>query len=285
MSAPLATTSDDARRPDSAPPPGEGPGADPHPGEGARRTEPGAAAAPSTPSIHETALARFERGVREGRAIQATLAALAAWTITVAPAAFARGSPASARLLAVLALPAGAGAPLLAVLRRRLARHIGISAFLALSTLTWLLASPAIQPARLDPIRAAIGAVAWGVYALSWRDRWPTGKAPDPDPDAPLLQARSHLPPLAAPLAGLGALAGLALLLVAWRVRDPDRALLAQAVALACAVALTTAAATIAVARGRRHPSASRRLTREAVRPLVVLAAFAVAGAVLMMLR
>ena len=241
--------------------------------------------AEGAPGGRDTPLTRLERGLREGRAAQATLAALAAWTITVAPAAFARGSPWPARVLAVLALPAGAGAPFLAVFRRRLARHIGISSFLALATLSWLLASPAIQPARLDPVRAAIGAVSWGVFALSWRDRWPTGRQLDPDPDAPILQARAHLPPLSVPLAGAGALGGLAVLLVAWRVRDPDRALLAEAAAIACAVALTTAAASVAIFRGRRLPSASRRLTRHAVRPLLLLVTFAVLGAVVMMLR
>lgn len=245
-------------------------------------THPGAGADPAGP---DTPLSRFERGLREGRAMQATLAALAAWTITVAPAAFARGSPWPARMLAILALPAGTIAPFLAVFHRRVARHIGISLFLALAAGSWLLASPAIQPARLDPIRAAIGAVAWGVFALSWRDRWPSGRQVELDPDAPMLQARAHLPPLSVPLAGAGALGGLAVLLVAWRVRDPDRALLAQAAAIACSVALSAAAAGVAVFRGRRQPSASRRLTRHAVRPLLLLVTFAVIGAVVMMLR
>jgi hypothetical protein len=287
MPAPAATASDVERPAGPAGGPRPAPtdpssGPEPPGGGDSRRTEPGGDPAPAA---DETLIARFERGLREGRALQATLAALVAWTVTVAPAAFARGSPLLARIVAILALPSGASAPLLAVARRRLARHVGISLFLTLATLTWLLAAPAIQPARLDPIRAAIGAIAWGVFALSWRDRWPTGRSPEADPDAPTLQARAHLPPLSVPLAGAGALAGLALLLIAWRVRDPDRALLAQAVAIACAIALTTAAGSVAVFRGRRQPTASRRLTRYAVRPLLLLVAFAVVGAVVMMLR
>jgi hypothetical protein len=228
---------------------------------------------------------RAGHGLRGGRAPQAMFAALVAWTITVAPAAFSRGAPVSARVAAVLAVLCGVAAPLLAVVRRRLARHLGISVFLALVTLAWLLASPALQPSRLDPIRAAIGAVAWGVFALSWRDRWLVRRQLDPDPDAPILQARAHLPPLSTAIVAVGSLASLALLVLAWRVRDHDRALLAQSAAVACAVALISASSAVAVARGRRQAAGTRRLTQHAVRPLLVLIAFALLGAIVMMLR
>jgi hypothetical protein len=240
---------------------------------------------PSQPGPVPVGLGRIAGALREVRTAQAVLAALVVWAITVAPAAFARGAPHHARVIAVLALPCGALAPLLAPTRRRLARHLGITAFLALSTLTWLLASPAIQPSRLDPVRAAIGAVAWGVFALSWRDRWPSGGAPEPEPDAPVLQARAHLPPLATALAAAFGLASLTLLVLAWRIREADRALLAHAVAIACAIALTTVAAEVAISRGRRAGSGARRLSPHAVRPLLLLVAFAVAGAVIMALR
>ncbi|WP_437817967.1 hypothetical protein [Sorangium sp. So ce1078] len=205
--------------------------------------------------------------------------------ITVAPAGFGRGAPVSASVAATLAFLCGIAAPLLAASHRRAARHLGISVFLALVTLTWLLASPSLQPSRLDPVRAAIGGIAWGIFALSWRDRWDVRRQPEPDPDAPLLQARAHLPPLATVVVAFGALVSLAILVLAWRVRDPERALLAQAVAVACAVALITAAAGVAVARGRRSTAGARRLTHRAVRQLLVLIVFAVLGAVVMMLR
>src|SRR5688572_18702247 len=70
----------------------------------------------------------FQRTMREGRALQAMLAALVAWTITVAPAAFARGVPLSARIVAALAVVCGMAAPPLSLSRRRAARHLGISA-------------------------------------------------------------------------------------------------------------------------------------------------------------
>lgn len=248
-----------------------------------------AAAAPErpdpAPEHSETSLARLRQGLRDGRAAQAMFAAIVAWTITVAPAAFARGAPAAARVTAVLAIVCGAAAPLLAVVRRRLGRHLGISVYLALVTATWLLASPFLQPSRLDPVRAAIGAVAWGVFALSWRDRWGDRRPPASDREAPELRARAHLPPLAAAIVAFGALASLALLMLAWRVRDPDRAVFAQAVAVACAVALVSAASSVAVARGRRASTGARRLSQHAIRKLLFLMAFAVLGAVVMILR
>lgn len=230
-------------------------------------------------------LARIRRELRENGPPPTVLAAVVAWSITLAPAALARSSPRSALYFAVAAVIAGASGPLLLPVHPRLGRHIGISLFLGLAALTWLLTSPAIQPARLDPMRAAIGAVAWGVFALSWNERWKSKVEPEVDTQGPALQARSTLPRLAVPIAGVGILAGLGYLAIAWRIRDVDRAIFAHALALACAVAVITSAATVAVARGRASSSSSRRLTAQALRPLILLVALAVGGAVLIVLR
>ncbi len=217
------------------------------------------------------------------------LAAFVAWSVTVAPAAFAKSAPGGgvAVALALFALLAGVGGPLLLAARPRLSRHIGITLFLALAVLTWLIASPAVQPSRLDPLRAAIGAVAWGVFALSWNERWTfkAVEARDLDPQAPALLARATLPGFAVPIAGVGVVGALAYIALAWRVRDADRALMAQAVALICAVALVTSAATVAIARGKRRVGGSGRLTPQALRSLILLVAAAVAGALVIALR
>jgi hypothetical protein len=230
----------------------------------------------------ETHIDRFTRELREGGTAQTLLAVVAAWSITLAPAAFARGSSALSTLLALLALIAGLGGPLLVPTRPRLARHIGISAFAALATATWLAASPAIQPGRLDPTRAVIGAVAWGVYALTWRERWQTPQSDTPaDPLAPVLQARATLPALSRPLTALGIVIGLSYLTLAWRARDADRALATQAVAIAAATAVITASAVVALARGKRQPGGARRLTPSAVRSLILFALFGLAGLIM----
>ncbi len=222
----------------------------------------------------------------QGRAAPILVASMIAWAITVAPVGFGRGAPILAGLLAVLALGAGLGGALLLARRPQLARHLGISAFLGLATLTWLANPGAVHPLRLDPVRGAFGAVAWGVFALAWSERWgPRARIVPADPDAPSLQARSALAPAAQPIAALGVLASLGYLVSAFRVRDPDRALVAQALALACSVAVVTAASTVATARGKSRNPAGRRLTAPVIRALLFLVTFAIAGAVVTILR
>jgi hypothetical protein len=223
---------------------------------------------------------------RDAKTAQAGLAAVLAWSMTVAPAAFARGlaSPRLAGALAVAAIACGVGGPLLAARNKRLGRHLGVTVFLALSVITWLVASQAVAPARLDPTRGALGALAWGIFALAWSDRWQRPGAGAVDPSAPALVARAALPPLAVPIAAGGALAGVVLLVLAWRVRDPERAVVAQALTALCAVAVMSAAAAVAIGRGKRA-TGSRRLGVHATRPLLILAAFAVAGAAVIALR
>lgn len=232
--------------------------------------------------------AAFSLAPRELLAVglpQTILAALVAWSVTLAPAAFSRSAPRGAGVLAILALIAGTAGPLFMTTRPRLSRHIGISVFLALAVITWLLASPAIQPARTDPLRAAIGAVAWGVFALSWNERWTSKSSEELDPHAPSLPARATLPRLSVPIAAIGVLAGLTYAAMAWRVRDVDRALMAHAVAISCAVAVITAAATVATGRGKRPIGGSRRVTSQALRALILLVALAIVGAVILSVR
>lgn len=230
---------------------------------------------------------RLADELREGRAPPTVVAALIAWSITIAPVGFARGATFVSALLAVLALAAGVAGPLVARTRARAGRHLGISLFTALATLVWLLGSSTIHPIRLDPLRGAFGAIAWGVFALSWSDRWGSAKA-DPvpaDPEAPALLARATLPELALPVAAMGVAVALGYITLAWRVREPDRALVAQAVGLLCAVGVVTASATVAIARGKKRPSTGRRLTPPAVRALLLLVTVAIAGAVITALR
>ncbi len=213
------------------------------------------------------------------------LAGLLAWSITVAPAAFGHGSGLRSTALGVLDLLAGVLGPALVAARPRLGRHVGISAFVALATLAWLSSSLAIHPQRLDPIRGVFGALAWGVFALSWSERWAKSPPVPTDADAAALQPRTTLPRLAVPIASAGVAAAIVLIALAWRLVDPDRALVAQAVAVGAAVGVVSAAATVATSRGRRRSSSGRRFTSAAVRNLVLFAVVAVAGAILVALR
>lgn len=253
--------------------------------EGDVDTAPREGAAPQADEVR--GLARIRRDLNEAGASQTILAALVAWAVTLAPAAFARSSSSVAALLAFAALLAGISGPLLVTTRPALSRYIGISLFLLLAVATWLVASPTIQPARMDPLRAAIGAVAWGVFALSWNERWTSKSAAEVDPHAPSLPARATLPRFAVPIAAIGVAAALSYTAMAWRVRDRDvdRALMTHTVALICAVAVITASATVAIGRGKRHIGGSRRITSHALRALILLVTLAIAGAVALLLR
>jgi hypothetical protein len=217
---------------------------------------------------------------------QTLLAAVVAWSATVAPAVFSRSAPRSAVYVALLGLAAGLAGPALRKGRPRLARHVGITLFFVLVTGAWLLASAALEPLRLDPLRASIGAIAWGAFALSWREPWEVEVSPDaPEPGASLLQARSALPRGAIFIMTVGVAAGLVFLVLAWGIRDGDRALVAHALAVACAVAIISLAASTAVDRGKRSMRSTRRITPSAGRALLLLFTFVAAGIVVVVLR
>ena len=157
---------------------------------------------------------------------------------------------------------------------------------MALTTLVWALTPAALDVARLDFVRATVGAVAWAVFALSWGEPWRLREEPGQDDVGGALRARAELPPFAVPLAALGVIAAVALLGIAWQVRDGSRALLAHAVAVGGSVALVSAAAEIAVGRGKaRRISAQATVPRSAARALLALAVFALLGAVGLVLR
>jgi hypothetical protein len=224
--------------------------------------------------------------LRAGTAPPTIVAVVIAWSATIFPSGFGRTAPVGAALLAVAALAAGLGGPVLARQNARAGRHLGISLFVALSTATWLVGSQAIAPLRLDPVRGAFGAIAWGVFALSWSDRWgPRPAAIPADPEAPLLLPRAALPLAAIPVTTFGVAGALAFLVLAFQVRDPDRALVSQALALACSVALVTGAGVVATARGKRRSTSGRRLTPPVIRALLLLVTVAIGGAVVTALR
>lgn len=242
----------------------------------------------AAPSPTKGVLVRIAPGIEVTDAVgQTLLAAVVAWSATVAPAVLSRSAPRSSVLIAFLALVSGLAGPILRPTRPRLARHIGLTLFFILVTGTWLLASAALEPLRLDPLRASIGAVAWGAFALSWREPWEIEPAaPEaPDPGASLLQARSALPRGAVAIMTIGVVSALVFLVLAWNVRDGDRALVAHAIAVACAVAIIAVAGAAAVDRGKRSSRTNRRVTSTAGRSLLLLFTFVAAGIAVVVLR
>jgi hypothetical protein len=91
--------------------------------------------------------------------------------------------------------------------------------------------------------------------------------------------------PLAAPLASVGIVSALGYVALAFRVRDTERAVVTQAVALACAVAVVVGAGAVATLWGKPRAPSTRKLNPPVVRALLLLVTTAIAGAVITALR
>ncbi len=217
--------------------------------------------------------------------VQRVSCAAFAWSVTVAPAAFSRAGEWPERALSIAALAVGALGPVLTPTRKRLGRQLGITLFLALSTAVWLLTSSALDPSRLDTVRAGIGAIAWGVYAFSWGEPWRFRTEAPQDDAGGVLRARTTLPAGAVAVATLGVLSSLGLLVMGWSVRDPSRALLAQAASVGLSVAIVSASAQVAISRAKGRRQLHVGLPREALRAIVALLLVAMVGAIALIWR
>ena len=186
--------------------------------------------------------ARHARAFELGGVATILLPGVYAWGATVAWPAFAvPGSSPVARLAAAVAAVLLFAGPLVARRHLRSGRALGVLGFVGASAAAWGALDAAIRPPQLDTVRAALGGLAWGFFALGWGTFPGRTRLPEEDPHAVLtgrLSPRARLPRgVSIGFAGLLATA-LALPMLAWRVQRPGVALLAQAVALAGAVAL-----------------------------------------------
>ncbi|MBI3202051.1 MAG: hypothetical protein HYZ29_10955 [Myxococcales bacterium] len=203
------------------------------------------------------------------------LPGLLAWVGTVGAPAFERGVGVGPRVAACAALVAMVVGPFLTEARPWVGRAVGIHATVVLCLVTWLSLGANIGVQHLEPVRAAIGAVAWVLFAFGWgATRAPGTPEDDPRaiPGAPL-PARSRLPTAAAPIFAVGLIGAALTLFAAWRVSRPSHALLSHAAAAVAAIALVTSAAKIAVDRQDYKPlTPPTARIGAAVRPLSVLA-------------
>ena len=179
-----------------------------------------------------------------------------AWSITVAPAAVGSTCTWPGRAAALLAFVSLALGTFLVRTRPKLAYGLGIWAFLGLSTLTWMTNFASLRIDRLDPVRAAAGAVGWLLFALGWGTPWRTGSHPEDNPRAqlhPKLEPRRSANARTPLTVAIGAVGAAVCLVLAWSASEPDRALLMHGVALAAAVALVTTSAALAVVQGQKR--------------------------------
>lgn len=214
------------------------------------------------------------------------LPGLYAWLSTVMFPAFRSGWPARAMALAaLLLLVAGT---VMGTRVERVGRALGVWGFLTACIATWLLAADQLAVERLDTVRAASGAIGWALFAFGWGNVRAPGAVPEEDPRAIAgapLERRGEMPPGAAGVAAVGVLGALAVVLSAWRVRREDHALFAHAVAFVAAVALVSAAAHIAVERGKGVVAPSGRSLAAASLPLTLAIMLLVIGMMWLVLR
>jgi len=187
-----------------------------------------------------------------------------AWGATVGFPAFSAkaGSPV-ARVAAAGALLALASGPWVAQRWLLAGRAIGVLGFAGFSAAAWGALGEELRAPRLDPVRSALGALAWGLFALGWGNFPSRTRLPEDDPHALLA---SRLPPRArvalATQIGFGGLLAISVALpsLAWRVERAGVALLAHALGLAASVALLSVGSRVlfAPASAERERSSPR---------------------------
>ena len=228
---------------------------------------------PAPPSVRRVV---SEVRARSGT-LRCTIAAAAVWAITLAPLVVTgRASPIT-RVLALLALLPGIAGPQLVARNHRVARHVGVTAFVVAALATWVMASFDQVLATVDVFRAILGVLGWAVFAVSWSHPW---SVPDsqlataPEGDTVGLKPRRETPHSAVAIAGVGATLSFVCLALAWQVTDPTRAIWAQALAVGASVALLTAGARVSVIAGKEHRREGRPklpLNRRAINTIVMM--------------
>jgi hypothetical protein len=221
------------------------------------------------------------------RRANVALPGLYAWTTTVLYPASFRGVGIAARVAAGVALVALVSGVVVAQKRAALGRALALHVFVFACLFTWVTVGGLLAVDRLEPIKAALGAVGWVVFAFGWGASREPARVPEDDPrvlPGDPLSPRGQLPAYAILVLATSVVGASLPLLLAWRVTRPAHALFAHAVAVVAAVALVSSGAEIAVHRDRWAPiePQSRRLT-QAVVPLAGLALVLIIGVIELM--
>ncbi len=188
-----------------------------------------------------------------------------AWAVTVAIPAIGTGwIPLTCALAALLALVGGV---LLSYRSPDWGRMVTMVGFLGLSCVTWLLMGESLNVGALEPVRSALGALGWMLFALGWGLVRQPGSVPEEHPrfvrSAEPLLPRRALPRSTLPVFALSVICALSPWLAAWTVARREHALLAHAVGLGAAMWMLVSGSNIAVVVGttRVLPNPKVRLT------------------------
>jgi hypothetical protein len=225
----------------------------------------------------------LERLAGMSAAAQASVPAVYAWGVTVAPAAWSRGASALAKVAAIAALAAIA----LGVFgERRWGARVRVPAlwgFVLACGVAWSAAPGALGPLRVDTPRGIAGMLGWALFAFA-----SAAPALEARSDDERLDLEAALPPRktlsrgdAYYVAG-GALIAALLQTVGWRIATAERAVLVRVVSLAAGIAVLGVATDVALARHtpRAHRPRARRF-RRAMAALVALGLLALSGLLL----
>lgn len=199
--------------------------------------------------------------------------------------AYGAGASSGVRVVGGLALVCLIAGAVACVRCPTVARWAGIYGFVGMSLITWLFLGPRIDPASVEPVKSALGAVAWAIYAFGWGSARDLGRVPEDEPGVlrtRALPARGQLSAAALVVFSLSVAVALAPSWIAWTVVPKASALLAQAVAVAAGLGVLNAGAELALGHRSRQSagSPSQRLVR-AAGSIAVLVLLAMVGMVL----
>ncbi|MDB4946031.1 MAG: hypothetical protein JWP97_5565 [Labilithrix sp.] len=236
-----------------------------------------------------------------GASAQAAIPGLYAWSITVAPTAWARGAPGLARVASIVGIialvtapfvegagpAAGSADPARSWRGPTWARVWSVWGFVLSSAIVWTLAPGGLSSARLDGVRGVLGVIGWGLFAFA--SAGPTLRS-DPDAAARIvagtpLRPRSELPGGDGAYLVAGALVALGMQSVGWAITSPERAVLVRLVTVVSGVAVLGGTTSIALARHAARTPASRGLRLRRALPWVVVLALVVSAGLALRFR
>lgn len=184
------------------------------------------------------------------------VAGLYAWVATVLLPAFSGPTPIVARACAISALVALLLGVALLSRAPTWGRLVTLIGFVGLSAVCWVALDDFLDVEQLEPVRAALGGIGWMLFAFGWGAVRRPGAVPERDPHviaAEPLQPRDKVPPWNTVTFAMALALGLCAWMLAWRVAEGQRALLAHSVGLAAAVAMVAVGVRVSIALGKAH--------------------------------
>jgi len=205
-----------------------------------------------------------------GSVAQASVPGVYAWFVTVAPTAWSRGAPWSAKLFALVGLAHLIAPALLEPRWPKGARIVSVWGLATTSVIVWALCPSALASTRFDTARGITGMIGWGLFAYASAAPAVMRSSPTAALDAVPLKPRSRVPRGGSIFISIGAILATALQFIGWQTTSPERSVLVRLVCLALGLGLIGASTSIALARHQPRIRASARQRVRVVVPWVL---------------